>query len=212
MSTTVPPVSTPPPPSGPTQPALKPTFDKHLDAVKWVIGLPVAILFGTTQFVDKIDFAKHPGASRLLTWIVIVSALTVVLSVIYYFVAIKLADHKLLSDPSPTSLKILGSISYFGSLSLFVLAFALTVAGLILYPGVQLDKNPPPTLVANVPHFTISTSGPVRDRRGTHVHTFLLDEDTGEVWRMKCNSTAGVQFVRAPVQDLPAANAKNTAK
>jgi hypothetical protein len=206
MSTTMTPSPEPPPP-----PALKPTFDKHLDAVKWVIGLPVAILFGTTQFIDKIDFSKHPGASRLLTWIVIVSALTAVLSVFYYFVAIKLADYKVLSKPAPTSLEILGSTTYYGSLILFVAAFVLTVIGLVLYPGVQLDKNPPPTPVAAVPHFTITTSGPVKDRRGTHVHTFLFDQATGEVWKMECSSTSGVHFVRVPAQDLPA-NAKLAVK
>jgi hypothetical protein len=193
-------------------PALKPTFDKHLDAVKWVIGLPVAILFGTTQFVDKIDFIKHPRAGTLLTAIVIVSALTTVLSVAYYFLRIKLADYKILSKDPPKPIAFLGSATYFVSLLLFLAAFILTVIGLIQLPGVQLDKTPPPTPVASAPpqHFTITTSGPVKDRRGTHVHTFLLDQNTGEVWNMECSST-GVHFVRVPVQDLPA-KAKPSAK
>jgi len=200
MSTTA--VTTPPPP--PPAPTLKPTFDKHLDAVKWVIGLPVAILFGTTQFVDKIDFVKHPGAGRLLTAIVIVSALTTVLSVFYYFLRIKLADYKILSTDAPPAIQFLGSATYYASLFLFFAAFVLTVIGLVEYPGVQLDKTPPPTPVAAAPpHFTITTSGPVKDGKGTHVHTFLLDQNTGEVWRMKCSAN-GVEFVRVPVQDLPA--------
>ena len=187
-------------------PALKPTFDKHLDAVKWVIGLPVAILFGTTQFVDKIDFVKHPRAGVLLTAIVIVSALTTVLSVAYYFLRIKLADYKILSEDPPREIKFLSSATYFVSLVLFFIAFVLTVIGLIQLPGVQLDKTPPPAPVAAAappPHFTITTSGPVKDRRGTHVHTFLLDENTGEVWKMECGS-AGVHFVRVAVQGTPA--------
>jgi hypothetical protein len=203
MSTTVTPV-----PAA----ALKPTFDKHLDAVKWVIGLPVAILFGTTQFVDKIDFAKHQGAVRLLASIVLVSALTTVLSVAYYFVAIKLADHKILSSSAPASLTILGNVTYYGSLFLFVAAFVLTVIGLMLYPGVQLDKNPPPAAVAASPHFAITTSGPVKDPAGTHVHTFLLDQNTGEVWRMECSSTTAVHFVRVPVEGIPTAKAKPETK
>jgi hypothetical protein len=199
------------PPGPPPAPALKPTFDKHLDAVKWVIGLPVAILFGTTQFVDKIDFVKHPGAGRLLTWIVIVSALTTVLSVAYYFLAIKLADYKILSTSPPLAIELLGDFTYFGSLLLFLAAFVLTVIGLILFPGVQLDKTPPPAPIATVPHFEITTSGPVKDRKGTHVHTFLFDKNTGELWKMEC-STTGVHFVRLPVQDRPTAKTKIEAK
>lgn len=209
MSTIAMPAPGPPPPP---PPALKPTFDKHLDAVKWVIGLPVAILFGTTQFVDKIDFVKHPGAGRLLTWIVIVSSLTTVMSVAYYFLAIKLADYKIRSTPAPASIKLLGTVTYIGSLLLFLASFVLTVLGLVLYPGVQLDKTPAPAPVATLPHFTITTSGPVKDRKGTHVHTFLLDQNTGEIWRMECSFTSGVHFVRVPVQDLPATQAKVAVK
>jgi hypothetical protein len=203
MSTTVTTISVP---------TLKSTFDKHLDAVKWVIGLPVAILFGTTQFVDKIDFAKHRGAGDLLTAIMVISALTTVLSVTYYFVAIKLADHKILSTAAPAALTILGNITYFGSLLLFVAAFVLTVIGLMLYPGVQVDKNLPPVPVAVSPHFVITTSGPVKDPAGTHVHTFLVDQNTGEVWRMECRSTTGVHFVRVPVEGIPSTKAKTETK
>jgi hypothetical protein len=195
--------------------ALKPTFEKHLDAVKWVIGLPVAILFGTTQFVDKIDFAKHPGASGLLFWIVVVSALTVVLSVWYYFVAIKLADEKLQGADENLQekgsfrfLKSLGALCFYVGFVLFVAAFVLTVIGLIRFPSVQFDKTPPVAAAVPAPHFTISTSGPVKDRKGTHVHTFLLNQDTGEIWRMECSTGSGVQFVRVPVQDLPPPKAK----
>lgn len=206
MSTTAMPNPNPPP-----APTLKPTFDKHLDAVKWVIGLPVAILFGTTQFVDKIDFVKHPGAGRLLAAIVIVSALTTVLSVAYYFLRIKLADHKILGTDVPPAIQFLASATYYVSLFLFLIAFVLTVIGLVEFPGVQLDKTPPlPPVAEAPPHFTITTSGPVKDRKGTHVHTFLLDQNTGEVWKMECSST-GVHFVRVSVQDLPS-KAKPPAK
>jgi uncharacterized membrane protein (DUF485 family) len=194
----------PPPPPPPPVPTLKTTFEKHLDAVKWVIGLPVAILFGTTQFVDKIAFVEHPGAGKLLTAIVIVSALTTVLSVAYYFLSIKLADYKILSKDAPLLTEILGSITYYASLALFLAAFVLTVIGLIRYPGVQLEKKETASPVAASPHFTITTSGPVKDRKGTHVHTFLLDQNTGELWRMECSSASGVRFVRVPAQDLPA--------
>ena len=80
---------------------LKPTFEKHLDAVNWMIGLPVAALFGTAQFVEKIDFIKHPYAGNLLMWIVVVNAAAAVVSVWYYFVAIHMADLKILGK-TPT--------------------------------------------------------------------------------------------------------------
>ena len=181
----------------PPAPAIKPTFDKHLDAVKWVIGLPVAVLFGTTQFVEKIDFAKHPSAHSLFLSIICVNAAAVVASVYYYFRAIKRADHKLEGRPFPWT--PVDSFCYHGGLLMFAVGFGLAVLGLINYPAVQFEKNAPPRPSS----YAISVSGPVRDGMGTHVHTFLVNQTTGEIWQMECKSRSNVQFLRVPVQDLP---------
>jgi hypothetical protein len=90
------------------------------------------------------------------------------------------------------------------------LGFLLTVAGLTNYPAVQFEKNPAPPVTAA--HYAISVSGPVRDGKGTHVHTFLVNENTGEVWQMECNTPSGVQFLRVPVQDLPSSKPKDLPK
>jgi|ERR1022692_2298798 hypothetical protein len=195
--------------SPPPAPAIKPTFDKHLDAIKWVIGLPVAVLFGTTQFVEKIDFAKHPSAHSLFLAIICVNAATVVASVWYYFRAIKRADDKFESKPSPWT--SVDSFCYYGGLLMFAVGFGLAVVGLINYPGVQFERTPPsPPLPSS---YAISVSGPVRDGMGTHVHTLMVNQITGEVWQMECKAPAGVQFLRVPVQDLPPpSKPKNPAK
>jgi hypothetical protein len=203
MTTSPTPAPTPTPTPSPPPSGLKPTFEKHLDAIKWVIGLPVAVLFGTTQFVDKVDFTKHRYAGRLLLWIVLVNAGAVVLSVSYYFVAIKRADRKFLGRPDSTTLEAFASLVFFLGFGLVTVGFVLTVIGLINYPIVQFDKTAAPPAVAVVAsHYAISLSGPVRDRNGIHVHTFLINETTGEVWRMDCGAPSGIQFLRVPVQDL----------
>ena len=191
------------PSAGPV--ALKPTFEKHLDAIKWVIGLPVAILFGTTQFAEKIEFAKHPNAGSLFWWIIVVNATAVGMGIWYYFGAIKRADLK--SQGSNYSATLLDSLSFYGGFVLVAVGFLLTVVGLTYYPTVQFEKNLPPPDPAS--HYAISTGGPVRDRMGTHVHTFLVNETTGEVWRMECKTPSGVQFLRVPVQDLPYSKPNN---
>ena len=61
-------------------------------------------------------------------------------------------------------------------------------------------------------HYSISVSGPVRDRKGTHVHTFLVNDTTGEVWRMDCGGPSGIQFVRVTVQGLESPSQKNLQK
>jgi hypothetical protein len=185
---------------------LKPSFEKHLDAVKWVIGLPVAVLFGTSQFVDKIDFAKHPYAGNLLFWIVVINAGAAVLSVWYYFAAIHLADVTSLGNtPSPTA-ELLASGCFWVGFSLFAVGFVLTVVGLVNYPLVQAEKaSSPPAPAISAPHYRISVSGPIHDRRGTHYHTLLVNEATGAIWRLDCDGPSGIRFVSVPVGGLPSA-------
>lgn len=207
----------PPLPPLPAQPAgdpkLKASFEKHLGAVKWVIGLPVAVLFGTSQFVDKIDFAKHPYASSLLWWIVVVNAGAAVLSVWYYFVAIHKADLKLQGKDVSLTVTIVDAICFWGGFALFAAGFVLTVLGLVNYPAVQAEKTPSPTAqVLSAAHYRISVSGPVRDRRGAHFHTFLVNDGTGAVWRMECSKLSGISFVRVPVEGLPSVHLNDLPK
>ncbi len=178
---------------------LKPTFEKHLDAIKWVIGLPVAILFGTTQFAEKIDFARHAWAVLPFECLIVVNASAIALGIWYYFGAIKRADLKSQGHGSrPTAVD---SFSFYGGFVMVAVGFVLAVAGLMRYPGLQFPKDPPPPATsAPAPHFAIFVSGPVRDRAGAHVHTFLLNETTGEIWRMQCSTPTDVQFSRVPVR------------
>jgi len=197
------------PPPIPTA-ELKPTFEKHLDARKWVLGLPVAILFGTTQFADKIDFRGHPDAGRLFLWIILVNAGAAALGLYNYFVAIKRADDEIRGKPDSPTLKRSDTSSFYGGFGLLGIGFLLTVVGLASYPAVQFEKNSPPPVTAA--RYAISVSGPVRDGKGSHVHTFLVNENTGEVWQMVCNTPSGVQFLRIPVQDLPSSKPKDLPK
>jgi len=188
---------------GSSVPGLKPTFEKHLDAVKWMIGLPVAVLFGTGQFVEKIDFLKHPYAGMLLMWIVIVNAAAAVASVWYYFVAIHMADLKILGTVPTKGEKAVDALSFGLGFLLLASGFLLTVVGLINYPSVQAEKPPASSVpaIASTP-YRIRVSGPVHDRRGTHYHTFLVNEATGAVWRLDCGGASGISFVSVPVNAL----------
>jgi len=53
------------------------------------------------------------------------------------------------------------------------------------------------------PHYSIAISGSHRGADGKmHVHTFLLSDNTGEVWQMVCEGPNRVEFVRVPVEGL----------
>ena len=140
------------------------------------------------------------------------NACAVVVSVFYYFAAIKRADHKLLGKPTSAMLDTIATITYWAGFITFTIGFVLAVVGVILYPRVQLSKTSLPTPPSSVPHYKVSISGPIRDRRGTHVHTLLVNETTGEVWRLDCGDPSGIRFLRVSVQDIYPPTPKNEHK
>jgi hypothetical protein len=61
----------------------------------------------------------------------------------------------------------------------------------------------PPVAVAVPLRFTITQSAVHKPRKGMEAHTFLLNQQTGEVWQMVCDGPSGaVSFRRAPWLDL----------
>jgi hypothetical protein len=57
----------------------------------------------------------------------------------------------------------------------------------------------PPVAVAVPLRFTITQSAVHKPRKGMEAHTFLLNQQTGEVWQMVCDGPSGaVSFRRAP--------------
>jgi hypothetical protein len=83
------------------------------------------------------------------------------------------------------------------------------VANIVLVPTVLVGAlfgstaPPPASGKPPVPHYSIAVSGSHRGADGKmHVHTFLLSENTGEVWQMICRGPDRVEFVRVPVEDL----------
>jgi hypothetical protein len=65
--------------------------------------------------------------------------------------------------------------------------------------GSSVEQDSAADVACGFAHFAVTASGPVKDSTGTHVHTALVDQNTGEAWRMECSSSTGVHFARVAV-------------
>lgn len=65
------------------------------------------------------------------------------------------------------------------------------------------DSRVDPTRCKYDCHFAIATSATVRSRaEGPHQHTFLLNQSTGQVWELLCDSKKSAQFRKVPTEGL----------
>lgn len=79
----------------------------------------------------------------------------------------------------------------------FALAGTATIAALYFALfGPPFAPPKPAPLATN--KYSITTAQVVRSGRTLHSHTFLLNQQTGEVWEMTCRSGKAVEFRRVP--------------
>lgn len=89
-------------------------------------------------------------------------------------------------------------ISFFLAASLGVVAFCVWIAN----PGKSTVEVKKPAAVVPL-RFTITQSAVHKTKKGMEAHTFLLNQQTGEVWQMVCDGPSGaVSFRRVPWLDL----------
>jgi hypothetical protein len=91
------------------------------------------------------------------------------------------------------------SVPFYVAAFLGVVAFCVWVA----WPQKSADDGKKPPTVADPLRFTITQSAVHKTKRGMEAHTFLLNQQTGEVWQMICDGPSGaVSFRRVPWLDL----------
>jgi hypothetical protein len=91
------------------------------------------------------------------------------------------------------------SVPFYVAAFLGVVAFCVWVA----WPQKSADDGKKPPTVADPLRFTITQSAVHRTKKGMEAHTFLLNQQTGEVWQMVCDGPSGaVSFRRVPWLDL----------
>jgi hypothetical protein len=91
------------------------------------------------------------------------------------------------------------SVPFYVAAFLGVVAFCVWVA----WPQKSADDGKKPPTVADPLRFTITQSAMHKTKKGMEAHTFLLNQQTGEVWQMVCDGPSGaVSFRRVPWLDL----------
>jgi hypothetical protein len=96
--------------------------------------------------------------------------------------------------------------SFFLAAFLGVLAFCVWVAT----PQESAKGGKKQADIPNPLRFTITQSAVHKTKKGMEAHTFLLNQQTGEVWQMVCDGPGGViSFRQVPRQDLKESLEKN---
>jgi hypothetical protein len=91
------------------------------------------------------------------------------------------------------------SVPFYVAAFLGVVAFCVWVA----WPQKSADDGKKQPTVADPLRFTITQSAVHKTKKGMEAHTFLLNQQTGEVWQMVCDGPSGaVSFRRVPWLDL----------
>lgn len=67
----------------------------------------------------------------------------------------------------------------------------------------QCNVGKCPTTVAPANRFVVTYSALHQGRHGKETHTFLLDQQTGQLWQMRCNASGTVEFRQIAVAGLP---------
>jgi hypothetical protein len=91
------------------------------------------------------------------------------------------------------------SVPFYVAAFLGVVAFCVWVA----WPQKSADDGKKQPTVADPLRFTITQSAVHKTKKGMEAHTFLLNQQTGEVWQMVCDGPSGaLSFRRVPWLDL----------
>jgi hypothetical protein len=203
----------------------------YVDIVKWVVGLVAAVFAGFFLHPEYIAHWEM-GPKLLLAFVLFLFGLSIISGVAYPFWLYwtrrqkeKLAEidaeiaktygRKEVEELTKKKERIKGDLDGAPSRTNFwyqLFIYSFCVAALLGVVGfcawIVLKKPPvvvapPPVAVAVPLRFTITQSAVHRTKKGMEAHTFLLNQQTGEVWQMVCDGPSGaVSFRRVPWLDL----------
>ena len=174
------------------------------DFIKYLTALGTGALVFSVGLIDK--DAALVGSAK---WFIIGSWVCLAISVVggilaYSRVPIMLAEGNY--DLEDRYLTVPGR----GQQVLFVFGVvALGIALVVILATRKSIPTAPPRQDANATsmlsaRFSVVYSAPHKEPSGRpRIHTFLLDETTGELWQMVCVDASAVQFRKVRVEALP---------
>jgi hypothetical protein len=180
-------------------------LEKTADFVNYVLALGTGALVFSAELIKK-DYPMTSGARALIlvSWFLL--SLSVVGGILAYMrIPVMLSEKNYdLEDKFLTPPGKIQQLAFF--IGIIVLGVAL---GTLLWnrdisasepiKRATADAHPPVS-----DHFVLGKSAKVLSPRGkAHYHTFLLNDNTGEIWEMVCATRGTVQFRRVGVEGLP---------
>jgi hypothetical protein len=201
----------------------------YVDAVKWIVGLSGAALAGV--FLHPEQLPQHPPWIKFVVALVVILFVVNVVAGAGYLVwinrvrrikerlkeiedellaTITECDPEALADENNALTKELKGApkemqSWYllltGSWCVAALIVALLLCVTIVSPGKTGEIVRAP--VGDPLSYTITQSAVHRTKNGRQAHTFLLNQQTGEIWQMICDPRGTVTaFRRVPRLDL----------
>lgn len=180
-------------------------------SVNWLVGLSGAALGGALLKFDwllKLSPVAKVAVLIASFWFL----LSILIGVYYAFqlLAVKARKDELAALKTQTPAPADGTIQHaqaavdkaflkarkfhYGTMFTFGLAGLTTIFAL----AVGLFSPEPPKEPVRKNKYAITTSQVVLNGRVSHSHTFLLNQETGEVWEVVCRSGKLVEFRRVP--------------
>jgi len=186
--------------------------------VNWLVGLSGAAIGGALTKLDWI--LKLPKCDKILLFIAAVLLLiSIVAGVFYAFELFVVKQRKLRLDEENAKAPPDGTVvnklkaqlqdagrktalyhhTTLGSFFLAGITVVVCFSAVLFYcPPVP---EPPKTVLSN--HFTVTSVSVTQHGRVTHTHTFLLNQQTGQIWLMTCGpDNKSVEFRRVPTFKL----------
>lgn len=111
-------------------------------------------------------------------------------------------------------------VAYIVSFIVAAVLATIIFFGAIVRQVAQSDGQPPksqcsgncPTVLPPANRYLVTYSALHQGRHGKEVHTFLLDQQTGQLWLMRCTTSGTVEFQPVAVGGQPPSSVKVTPK
>ena len=186
-------------------------ISKASQGANWFVGLSGAAVGGGLAKLEMVE--KFPFLGKLFFVIATFFFLWSIVSGIFYYFQLlalaqakeKLAREEGKEQKDEAAIKAAGGqrqrandkirLFHFSAFVTFPLACMATVLCLwfVIFAGTPVPPSPP---VSPTNHYSLTSATVFVGGRISHSHTFLLDEQSGDIWLMVCQPDKTVEFRR----------------